>query len=338
MCRAVQEGMKRIASTRSLLLAASMTVAGAATLLAGEATAEACSAPCMSMKPVFADRFLPTGIRGLLMPQNYSATPDLTLNGVPVPATIETVDGTRVLVPASPLTDGAYAISYTDQCGGSGSPTKADFVVGAAVPDPEKTGTISVTTRFVAGDKNPLENNDAVYRGGCGVGGGGLTYDHVVAYITFAPAKELKAYLPAMRFTNELTGPGNVGKSAFTVHPDTKEGLQIATVTVACNANAAPGANRQGVYTMSVAGELLGSKQVLPASVTSAEITCPPGAGADDGGGPFSDDGMIAPGGSQGASGCSVGASGATTPGTFGAIGVGILGLALGARRRRARG
>lgn len=327
--------MKRIASVQSLLLAASVSVAAAATLLAGEATAEACSAPCLSTKPVFADRFLPTGIRGLLMPQNYSATPDLTLNGVPVPATIETVEGTRVLVPAAPLTDGAYAISYTDQCGGSGSSTKADFVVGAAVPDPEKTGTISVTTRFVAGDKNPPEN-DATFRGGCGVGGSGLTYDHVVAYITFAPAKELKAYLPAMRFTNELTGPGNVGKSAFTVHPDTEEGIQIATVTVACNANAAPGGNRQGIYTMSVAGELLGSKQVLPASVTSAEITCPPGAGTNDGG-PFSDDAMIAPN-NQGTSGCSVGPSGATTPGTFGAIGVGILGLALAARRRRSRG
>lgn len=329
--------MKRSSRLTGLFVLTSALTAAAATLLVAPSAAEACSMACVGGKPVFADRLLPSGVAGLVMPLHSSGgDPDLKLNGVPVAMTYEFVDGLRVLVPAKPLADGAYSLTYHDSCGADAT-QKTEFSVGAAVPAPEKTGSVNVVMRFVAGVKNQPEQGPPVV-GRCGDGiASPLSYDHVDVTVTFAPANELRSYLPAMRFATHVTGPGPGAKSSFTVSPDAKDGIQAATMTVACNATAVADANRQGIYTIEVAGKLLGSGASLPSSITSVDVTCPAGAGANDG------TLAIAPGflgddtsGSNSGGGCSVGTTRSGDV-TYGAAGVALVGLALGARRRRAR-
>ncbi len=99
--------------------------------------------------------------------------PVLTLGGVVVPATLKTLeDSTRILVPGAPLADGAYAITYDQQCSDEDHAT-ATFTVGATVAEPQATGTLRIVTQFVKGVK---DEDDAIGR----CGGGAPINDHDV--------------------------------------------------------------------------------------------------------------------------------------------------------------
>jgi MYXO-CTERM domain-containing protein len=309
------------ASPRRIAVLGTMTFAFAASLHLAPRSASACSPACPVVVIPYEGQSLPTKVRALPVPYSNGVQPVLTLGGVVVPSTIEVLeDESRLLVPTTPLADGAYSLSYEQQCGGSDKATAA-FQVGAIVAEPHATGTLRVATQFVAGVKSTGEANG----GGCG--SSELAYDHVVAQITFDPAPELSSYLSLTRFSADLAASGQPWKRTFAVSPaQTAAPFTVATFTASCEANPPPN-EAPGVLTMSVFGQIAGADARLATSTAAIDLTCPPGGIPSE---------SAPPSGTSGSSGCSVGASGSGGPASgLAALGLGGVALAVTLRRRR---
>ena len=253
----------------------------------------------------FQNQALPANVRALPVPYTDNQ-PVLTLGGVVVPATLKTLeDSTRILVPEAPLADGAYAITYDQQCSDTAQAT-ATFTVGATVAEPQATGTLRIATQFVKGVKD--QGNTL---GMCG--GGEPANDHMMAQVSFDPDPSLGSYASLTTFSAELAASATPWKLSFAA---LKAGTAVTTFRVSCEGAAESGSMAPGIYTLSV----------------SMDLTCPASTGGA--GDPRTTTPTSAP---ASAGGCSLGGSNASSQGHGLAFGIGAAALALVAVRRRAR-
>ena len=311
-------------SCRRHTLATLALAAVVASSITTSRTASACSPACEKRVITFENEVLPGNTRALPVPYTNNE-PVLTLAGVVVPSTLKTLeDSTRILVPAAPLAAGTYALTYDQQCSGEDQAT-ASFSVGAAAVEPQATGRLLIATQFVKGVKDQ-GNTDRP------CGGGALTYDHVLAQVSFDPDPALGAYASLTTFTAELSAPSNPWKRSFVA---VKPGTAVATFRVACEGSPRTEAMAPGIYTLSVAGRIAGAEGRLPTSTASMDLTCPSGTGTTDP--PTTPTTPTTGAASSG--GCSIGAANGSAPaGGLSALGLGAAALALVAARRRARG
>ena len=304
-----------IARRRLTVLASSIAFASL-TGLAPRAS-EACSPICNPSVVAFADQTLPGNVRALPVPY-FNAAPVLLLDGAFILTKIEErEDGGRDLVPTAPLAAGSYSLEYHSSCGETAKST-AKFVVGDALAEPQATGRLVVTTRFVPGVRGAREAN------GAGCDSGEIAYDHVVAEVAFEPASELGSYVSLTHFSAALEGSSTPWKKTFDVSAKATTATLVASFSADCSASGSQ-PTPPGVYTMSVAGRIAGSDTHLPTSTASIDLTCPAGSGAN----------YAAP---AAGTGCSIGAAGGETParGTV-LLGLGAAAVAVALRRRRAR-
>ncbi len=298
---------------RRLTVLATLIAFASLTGLAPRAS-EACSPICTQSVVGFADQTLPGNVRALPLPY-FNSTPVLLQDGAFVLTKIEEhEDGSRDLVPAAPLAAGSYSLEYSPSCGETAKST-AKFVVGDALAEPQATGKLVVTTRFVPGVRGAEAN-------GASCETGEIPYDHVIADVTFEPAGELGSYVSLTHFSAALEGSSTPWKKTFDISGKARTATLVASFSADCSASSSQ-ATPPGVYTMSVAGQIAGSGTHLPTSTASIDLTCPAGSGAN----------YAAP---VGGTGCSIGAAGGEAP-TRGTWLLGLAAAAVALRRRRAR-
>ncbi len=308
-------------TSRRLALATLTLAAVVASSITATRAASACSPRCEQRVMTFENQALPANVRALPVPYTDNQ-PVLTLGGVVVPATLKTLeDSTRILVPEAPLADGAYAITYDQQCSDTAQAT-ATFTVGATVAEPQATGTLRIATQFVKGVKD--QGNTL---GMCG--GGEPANDHMMAQVSFDPDPSLGSYASLTTFSAELAASATPWKLSFAA---LKAGTAVTTFRVSCEGAAESGSMAPGIYTLSVSGQIAGADGRLPTSTASMDLTCPASTGGA--GDPRTTTPTSAP---ASAGGCSVGGGNASSQGHGLAFGIGAAALALVAVRRRAR-
>jgi hypothetical protein len=300
---------------------------------------EACSMICVTPPLAFQDKVLPDGVKALPLP--YGGTPmtpsTLKKDGVEVSTTQTTriPNGDPMLVPAAPLDAGAYTLEYPDTCGG-GKTANAAFTVGTVEPPPTKTGIFHVTTRFVAGiPRDPK----APQIGGCGVVVE-REDDHMIADLVFEPAPELEKFLPLVRYDETIVGPDPAANVASAVPTGTFVLVKARSLSLDASCDPAYRGPKQGNYTFSLTGQILGTDATLAPASVDIDLTCPASAGGGANGGGVAGAGTSgaaanSPPGSSNGGGCSASASSAGGGSAWGLLAA--LGFVLTARCRRAR-